>query len=111
MEIRPVRPEDLQALADIDGTVESNEYLHLEQSGEGLTLSWRIEKRPLRQKLIQSNPISDENSFILKQISSGADEGLAIVAEHEGAPVAALLAWPDYSVGTLRILDLRVDYD
>src|SRR5215813_6164765 len=110
MEIRPVRPEDLDSLADIDGTVESLEYLHLDQSGEGLAIAWRIEKRSLREKLIQSNPIAEESVFAIKQISSGADEGLAIIAQQEGAPVALLAAQPDYASGRLHILDLRVDY-
>ena len=111
MEIRPVTPQDLDALAEIDATVESSEYLHLDQSGEGLSIAWRIEKRPLREKLIQSNPLNEESVFVLKQIASGADEGFALLAEHEGAPVAALLARPNYSTGTLHLLDLRVDYD
>jgi ribosomal protein S18 acetylase RimI-like enzyme len=111
VEIRPITPQDLGSLADIDATVESTEYLHLDQSGEGLNISWKIEKRPLRQKLIQSNPISQDNAFALKQITTGADEGFALMAEHDDTPVAALIARPDYSTGTLHLLDLRVDYD
>ena len=111
MEIRPLRPQDLEALSEIDATVDSTEYLHLEQSGEGLSVAWKLEKRPLRQKQIQPNPIDEQNAFALKQIATGADEGFALLAEHEGAPVALLLARPDYPGNTLHLLDLRVDYD
>jgi ribosomal protein S18 acetylase RimI-like enzyme len=111
MEIRPITPQDLNALPDVDGTIESAEYLHLEQSGEGLSITWKIEKRPLRQKLIQSNPLDEETSFAVKQIASGADDGLALVAEHEGAPVALLAAQPNHAAGVLHMIDLRVDYD
>ena len=36
MDIRPATAADLDLLFDIDGTVESMQYLHLEQAGEGL---------------------------------------------------------------------------
>src|SRR5213595_2076758 len=95
MQIRPVSATDLQAIAEIDGTVESARYLHLERSGEGLAAAWRLEERPARQKLIEPNRLSDESSFLLKQIATGADEGLALLIEHDDAPVALLLARPD----------------
>ena len=111
MQIRPVSATDLQAIAEIDGTVESARYLHLERSGEGLAAAWRLEERPARQKLIEPNRLSDESSFLLKQIATGADEGLALLIEHDDAPVALLLARPDPPAGTMRLIDLRVDYD
>src|SRR5947207_517488 len=111
MEIRPITPHDLNSVADIDGTIESAEYLHLDQSGEGLSIAWKLEKRPLRQKLIQSNPLTDEDSFAAKQIATSADEGFALVADHEGAPVALLVAQTDHTTGALHIIDMRVDYD
>jgi ribosomal protein S18 acetylase RimI-like enzyme len=111
VQIRSLAPDDLAALPDIDGTVESSEYLHLEQSGEGLSVAWKIEKRPLRQKLIQTNPISDEEAFLVRQIAGGTEEGLALIVEHAGAPVALLVVRPDYANGTFQILDIRIDYD
>src|SRR3954451_13588206 len=71
MQIRPVTPGDLDAIREIDGTVESTQYLHLEQAGQGLAMSWRLEPRTLREKLIQSNPLSDEADFALRQIAGG----------------------------------------
>lgn len=111
MQIRSLLSSDLERIRDIDGTIESVDYLHLECSGEGLAMGWRLEQRPLRSKLVQSNPIDDEQSFILKQIVTGTEEGLALLAEHDEAAVALLLAQPHPAVGTLRIVDLRVDYD
>jgi RimJ/RimL family protein N-acetyltransferase len=111
MQIRPVTPADLEAVAEIDGTVESVRYLHLERTGEGMSSAWRLEERSARQKLIEPNRMSDESTFLLKQIASGADEGLALLVEHDDAPVAFLLARPDPAAGTMRLIDLRVDYD
>lgn len=111
MHIRPATPADLIHLTEIDGTVESLEYLHLERSGEGLSSSWALQPRPLRSKLIQPNPMDDERRFALKQIITGADEGVALVAEHEEMPVGLVVAQPDPSHGTLKLMDLRVDYD
>lgn len=111
MEIRPVQPADLRDLDDIDGTIESQEYLHLERSGEGLSVGWKLSERALREKRTERNRLTDDLQFLLKQISSGADEGLALLAEHEGQKVALLLAQPQPQFGTLRLLDLRVDFD
>jgi GNAT superfamily N-acetyltransferase len=111
MQIRPVLPADLDALREIDGTVESADYLHLEQSSEGMNIGWKLEKRQLRQKLIESNPLSDETHFAAKQIASGADEGLALIAEHEDLPVGLLIAQPRYDQRALEVVDLRIDYE
>src|SRR4051794_17170168 len=109
MQIRPAIPADLETLRDIDGVVESMDYLHLEQSGDGMNIGWKLEKRPLRQKLIESNPLAVETQFAIKQIATGADEGLTIIAVHEDLPVGLLIAQPRYEQRTLEILDLRID--
>src|SRR5215218_1209334 len=111
MEIRPVQSGDLDDLLEIDGTVESSEYLHLERTGEGLSVLWKLEQRPLREQRILPNRMSDDQKFTLRQVVSGADEGLALLAEHEGRTIALLLAQPQPQHGTLRVADLRVDYD
>ena len=111
MQIRPAMPADLALLAEIDGTVESSRYLHLERAGEGLAVSWRLEDRPLRQKLIEPNRLSDETAFLVKQIVTGADEGLVLVAEYDEGIVAMLIAQERAAAGTLHVHDLRIDYD
>jgi RimJ/RimL family protein N-acetyltransferase len=111
MEIRPATPRDLDALADIDGTVESSRYLHLEQAGEGLAASWRLEERPLREKMIDPNRLGDAVTFVARQIVSGADEGLVLIAEHDGAVVALLVAQQQPERQTLHIHEIRTDYD
>src|SRR3954447_11097351 len=45
MQIRPATSDDLERLIDIDGTIESSQYLHVERGGEGLAASWRLEER------------------------------------------------------------------
>src|SRR5688572_18970135 len=113
MQIRPVTVDDLARLQEIDGTVESTRYLHLDYAAgeEGLTFAWRLEERPARQKLIESNRLDDDATFTLKSVVSGAEEGLALLIEHDEEPVAMLLARPEPAAGTLRLVDLRVDYD
>jgi ribosomal protein S18 acetylase RimI-like enzyme len=111
MQIRPGTIADLDRLADIDGTVESSRYLHLEQSGEGLAASWRLEERPLRERVIDPNRLGDEAAFLVKQIVSGADEGMVLVAEHDEAPVALLVAHLRPERQTLHVVDLRIDYE
>ena len=111
MEIRPVQPADLNDLSEIDGTVESSEYLHLDRTAEGLAVTWKLSERTLREPRRERNRMSEDVEFVLKQVASGADEGLALLAEHEGQKVGLLLAQPQPQYGTLRVLDLRVDFD
>ena len=111
MEIRAATVRDIDSLADIDGTVESARYLHLEQSGEGLATGWRLEERPLREKLIDPNRLGDEVVFVAKQIVSGADEGMVLIAEHDDAIVALLVAQQRPERQTFHIHDVRTDYD
>jgi GNAT superfamily N-acetyltransferase len=111
MEIRPATSADLERLTDIDGTIESLRYLHLDRSGEGMAVQWKLDERPLREKRIERNAMVDETIFAFKQIVSGVDEGLALVAEHDDALVASAVARPNVSSGTMQLLDLRVDFD
>jgi len=111
MQLRPMTPADLDQLEEIDATIESTHYMHLEKSGEPISLEWKLEERSLREKLIDPFRLTDESRFLAKQLASGADEGLALVAEHEGAIVGLLLAQPEPARGTLILRDLRVDYD
>jgi len=111
MEIRPIRPPDLDRLIDIDGTIESSSYLHVERAGEGLAMSWKLEERPLREKRVGRNLPSDEMNFTMKQIATGVEEGMALLAEHEQVNVATLIAKLEPEYGTLHVMDVRVDFE
>ena len=111
MEIRATQPADLERMTDIDGTVESLDYLHVEASGQGLAVGWRVEERPLRTRHIDPFAMGDDDRFVMKQIVIGAAEGLALVGEHDGMIVASVVASLDAERSALRIIDLRVDYD
>lgn len=111
MEIRPTTPVDLERLADIDGTIDSSHYVHVQRSGEGLALAWTLEERPLRTRLIESNPLNDEIRFMLRQVTLGAEDGVALVAEHDSVVVASILAHVYPATAVLRVLDLRVDFE
>lgn len=86
-------------------------YLHLEQAGTGLEITWMLQERCLREKMIDANRFAEENIFAIKQIVTGVDEGVALVAEHDEKVVAVLVAHRDHAHDTLVIADLRVDYD
>jgi ribosomal protein S18 acetylase RimI-like enzyme len=111
MQIRPVIPADLDGLYDIDGTIESSQYLHLDRAGEGLDVAWKLAERPLREKRQLPNRLDEDRRFLLKQIATGADEGIVLIAEHDDAPVALLLAQVEPAHGTIRVHDIRVDFD
>ena len=111
MQLRPAVVGDLDALDEIDGTIDSTRYLHVDRGGEGTVWSAKIDERPLRQKLIAPNPLSDETRFLAKQIITGNDDGTALVMELDGQPVALLLTQPDPVREVIRLLDVRVDFD
>jgi ribosomal protein S18 acetylase RimI-like enzyme len=111
MEIRPVRAEDLPGLEEIDGAIDSSHYLHVERTGEGLALQWRLEERPLRQKLMVRNPPTDEQLYLRKNVVTGIEEGLALLAEHEGIMVGLVVAHQQPQYRTMSVVDLRVDID
>jgi GNAT superfamily N-acetyltransferase len=111
MQIRPAQPPDLDALIDIDGTIESPQYLHVDRVGEGLSQNWRLEERNAREKLLDTNPIDEDRHFTLKQILTGVEDGIILVAEHSAQLVALAIAQPEPAGQSLRLLDLRVDYD
>jgi hypothetical protein len=95
MQIRTATAEDFDRLPDVDGTIESTRYLHVERSGEGLSATWAIDERPLRKKLIDNNAPDDERRFALRQVLTGIEEGVALAAEHEGELVALAVAQLD----------------
>lgn len=98
-------------LGEIDGTVESARYLHLNRSVGDFSASWTLEPRDLRERLIDPNRIDDTGSFLIKQIVAGVEDGVALCIELNGQPVAALVAQPRPDARTLHLLDLRVDFD
>jgi len=111
MEIRPATLQDLERLIDLDGTIESPQYLHLARTGEGLAAQWGLETRPLREKLVDANPVDDDLRFALKQVLSGIEEGIVLAADHDDQLVGLAIAQPDVERKTLRVIDLRIDYD
>jgi GNAT superfamily N-acetyltransferase len=111
MQIRPAIRTDLEMLHDIDGVIESSSYLHVDRSGEGTAVSLKIDRRPLREKVIQGNRLTDETFFTYRQVTEANDEGIALAAEHDGIIVAAAVAQVRPELKTLHLVDLRVDYD
>ncbi len=111
MNIRPATPNDLPAIDEIDCVVESTHYLHIDHGSESPTIHFKLDQRPLREKLIAPNQMDDETRFTLQQVVSGSDEGIARVAEHDDRVVAMMLAQPRPALGTMELLDVRVDYE
>jgi ribosomal protein S18 acetylase RimI-like enzyme len=111
MEIRAGKANDFADLLEIDGTIESTHYLHVDYSTSETSRAWRLEERALREAKVTANPISEDDRFLLRQILAGAAEGVALVVIHAERPVALLLAQTVAAQGTLRLIDLRVDSD
>ena len=104
-------PADVEHLDDIDATFDAADYLHLDASGEGLAIAWKVEQRKLRERKIEAFALDDDLQFAFKQVATGIEDGLALVAEHDGAPIAALLARRNEADGLFDLLDVRVDSD
>lgn len=111
MQIRPLQPADLEMLDEIDATISSGDYLHVDRHAEGLSATVRLEPRTLPAPRIESNPIGDDLRFSLKQVASGIEEGLAMIAEHDGVPIASMLAVKSPDGSIVELVDVRVDSD
>lgn len=111
MQIRPLRADDLDLIDEIDATLDAATYLHVERHAEGLSARFVVEERPLESKRIASGMIGDDLRFSLKQVAAGIEDGLALVAEHDDVPIAALLARRLPDGGCVDLVDVRVDFD
>lgn len=109
MQIRPIHTADLDLLDEIDATIQSDQYLHVDRAANAGTVSFRIEQRPLTERRSESNPIGDDLRFRLKQIVSGIEDGFCCVAELNSLPIATAVAIPNADV--VDLIDLRVDCD
>jgi ribosomal protein S18 acetylase RimI-like enzyme len=96
---------------DIDATIDSCDYLHLDVAGEGMARRFVLEPRKLRERLIRSNPVGDDLAFAIKQIVVGIEEGWHRAGEHEGVLVCAAAAKLRPETGVVQLVDLRVDCD
>jgi ribosomal protein S18 acetylase RimI-like enzyme len=111
MEIRAMTEGDMNLLGEVDATVESSQYLHIDRTGEGAETTWKMQVRDLRERRVHRRNLDVEQIFSIKQIVTGIEEGVALAAEHDGELVAAAAAKPDPVSGTLKMIDLRVDFD
>jgi len=111
MELRLAQSADCDRLRGIDATIHSTSYLHVQRTGQGLSVGWTVEERPLRSPLTERNLLNDEADFAFRQVVRGAEEGIALVCEHQGQIVGAAVAVVAPEVQALRILDVRVDSD
>lgn len=102
---------DVEALGEIDATVQSSRYLHVAQTGEGFAMSWKVEERELREPRAETNRLSEDGLFLYRQVAGGIEDGVAVVTEREGQVLASLLAVPVVERKVMRLVDVRVDYD
>lgn len=109
MQIRPIQLSDLDLLDEIDATIQTDSYLHVDRSAEAMSASFKIESRPLPERKSESNPISDDLRFQFKQLATGIDDGFCMVAEHDDLPIAAAIAVQNGDI--VELVDLRVDFD
>jgi ribosomal protein S18 acetylase RimI-like enzyme len=111
MEIRPITTADLATVDDIDGSIRSTHYLHVVRDIGPTSFGWRLEERELRQAVADSNRMNDDTSFALKSIAGGVEEGYAQWIELDNVAAGMVVAQPRPGLGTLHVLDLRVDFD
>lgn len=102
---------DVAMLNDIDATIDTSEYLHLDVTGEGLSRRFSIEPRKLRERSIRSNALGDELAFAIKQVVAGIEDGWHRAGEHDGVLVCAAVARLRPDAGVIQLIDLRVDSD
>ncbi len=120
MGVRAMTARDLDALIEIDGTIESETYLHIistadDGDGDSLKRAFTFEPRKLGEPAILANrldqPAGEETLFMYRQVVRGIEEGEASVIEVAGTLMASMVAVIRPESGLLELIDLRVDYD
>ncbi|MBV8781577.1 MAG: GNAT family N-acetyltransferase [Phycisphaerae bacterium] len=111
MLIRAATHADIDAINEVDATIESSEYLHVEKAGEGLQFSVNISPRPLRERLVQANRLGDDSTFAYRQIIDGFNEGICLAAEHDEMVVGSIIGIVRPDLNVLHVIDIRVDSD
>ena len=119
--IRPMTEDDLDELIEIDGTIDSESYLHVAapdgEREDALRFGWSLEPRGLSERRIEANRLDaksgpgSETMFDYRQTVRGVQEGVALIVEASGQPAGALLARHDPARRLLLLDDVRVDYD
>lgn len=111
MELRAGAPRDIDRLDEIDGTIHSQAYLHVEPRRDGLAFGFAGDPRPLRQRRVDPNRLDDDTRFVYRQVVEQVDEGLVLVVEHGDVLIASIAAAPRPALGICELVDLRVDFD
>ena len=90
MHIRPLTPADVPRLSQIDANFESHRFLDLQKSIDGLSVTWQLVERPLDPPFASTDYAfqPDERAALLARLHE--DDGLYLVAESDGWPVAFL---------------------
>ena len=91
MPIRPLRADDIPALARINATFTSDTVLEVEKTGAGLEVGWRLVERRLPRPFERGDEYN-LRAQDLKEVGArlARDDTLLLVAEAEGRPVAFL---------------------
>lgn len=90
MIIRPLTPADAPRLGQIDANFESNRFLNVERSGDGLNVSWRLTEHPLDPPFVSTDYAVQpgEHDAIVERMRVG--DGLHLIVEDGSRPVALI---------------------
>ncbi|HEY4689088.1 MAG TPA: GNAT family N-acetyltransferase [Anaerolineae bacterium] len=90
MLIRPLTPADVPRLDQIDANFESNRFLDVLKSIDGLSATWQLIERPLDPPFISTDYSVHlhEHAQIIERLRAG--DGLQLIVE-DGARVAAFV--------------------
>lgn len=97
--IRPLTPADIERLPEMELNFQAEAYLAVEKVVEGLNVTWRLVERPLDPPFISVDYNIDEQDQAEIAQRLKENDGLYLVAEHQGRLVALLdlerEAWRD----------------
>lgn len=87
---RPLTPADVPRLDQIDANFESDRFLHVEKSIDGLNTSWRLIERPLDPPFLSAdyNFQPDECAALIERLRQA--DGLYLIVEDGARPVALI---------------------
>jgi ribosomal protein S18 acetylase RimI-like enzyme len=109
MPIRPLTPADVPRLDQIDANFESDRFLDVEKSIDGLSVAWRLIERPLDPRFVSTDYAFQpgERAALIERLRQA--DGLYLIAEDGARPTAFIDVEAERWRGAANVWHVFVD--
>jgi ribosomal protein S18 acetylase RimI-like enzyme len=107
--IRPLTPADVPRLDHIDANFESDRFLDVEKSIDGLSVTWQLIERPLNPRFVSTDYAFQpgERAALIERLRQA--DGLYLIAEDGAQPAAFIDVEAERWRGAANVWHVFVD--